>query len=442
MRARELHIWKVAEVERCCFRVKCFGYQVIMFWCAFVVFFLALGNELHLSHATEVSVNNTENKLCLYANLMVNFSVTYEVGVNKSETVLFVLPGNVTTEGSICNNTTSTLKLGFGDGHSWAVDFTKDNKTYQVDSIVFTYNLNDSSIFTNSTSNETKSVTAKPRITNVGVDTYYSCKSENVQRVESVTQTLYDVTLQAFVTNGSKSDTDTVCTADLTSTTVAPTTTVTTTAAPTSTPTPTLPTPTTGNYSIAPDFNSTACLMATFGLRIGFKQGDKVETINLVPSATEVGGACGVNSSILILTSDTIDIMFTFSNGFPCSLQDSKKFHLHALNVTVKPATGVAVVAANTNMSIWVAAVGSSYMCNKEQTLTVTETLTLYTFKLRVQPFGVEKGEFATAHECSLDDTSILIPVIVGAALAILILIVVIAYVIGRRKTYVGYQTL
>lgn len=46
------------------------------------------------------------------------------------------------------------------------------------------------------------------------------------------------------------------------------------------------------------------------------------------------------------------------------------------------------------------------------------------------------------AHECSVDDTSLLIPIIVGAALAVLILIVVIAYVIGRRKTYVGYQTL
>uniref|UniRef100_A0A4W5N1I7 Lysosomal-associated membrane protein 2 n=1 Tax=Hucho hucho TaxID=62062 RepID=A0A4W5N1I7_9TELE len=397
-----------------------------MFWCAFVVLFLALGNEL--SHATEVSVNNTENKLCLYANLMVNFSVTYEVGVNKSETVLFVLPENVTTEGSTCNNTTSTLKLGFGDGHSWAVEFTKDNKTYQVDSIVFTYNLNDSSVFPNSTSNETKSVTAEPRITNVGVDTYYSCKSENVQRVESVTQTLYDVTLQAFVTNGSKSDTDTVCAADLTSTTVAPTTTVTTTAAPTSTPTPTLPTPTTGNYSIAPDFNSTACLMATFGLRIGYKQGDKVETINLVPSATEVGGACGVNSSNLILTSDTITVMFTFSN-------DSKKFHLQALNVTVKQATGAVVVAANTNMSIWAAAVGSSYMCNKEQTLTVTDTLTLYTFKLRVQPFGVEKGEFATAEDCRDDTTETwVVPVAVGVALAVLVLIVLIAYFIGRKR--------
>nr|XP_046178930.1 lysosome-associated membrane glycoprotein 2 isoform X3 [Oncorhynchus gorbuscha] len=403
-----------------------------MFRCAFLILFLALGNELHLSHGTEVSVNNTENKLCLYANLMVNFSVAYEVGVNKSETVVLVLPENVTTEGSACDNTTSTLKLSFGDGHSWTVDFTKNNKTYQVDTIIFSYNLNDSSVFPNSTSKETKSVTVKSIITNVSVDTYYSCKSADVRTVESVIQTLYDVALQAFVINGSKSDTDTICSADMT-TTVAPTTTVTTTAAPTSTPT--LPTPTTGKYSIATDVNSTACLMATFGLQIGYKQGDKEETINLVPNMTEVGGACRANSSDLMLTSDTITIVFMFSN-------DGKKFQLHALNVTVIPATGAPVVAVNTNMSIWAAAVGSSYMCNKEQTLNVTDTLTLYTFELRVQPFEVNKGEFATAHECSLDDTSILIPIIVGAALAGLILIVVIAYVIGRRKTYVGYQTL
>lgn len=48
----------------------------------------------------------------------------------------------------------------------------------------------------------------------------------------------------------------------------------------------------------------------------------------------------------------------------------------------------------------------------------------------------------SAAHECSLDDTSILIPIIVGAVLAGLILVVVVAYVIGRRKTYAGYQTL
>ncbi|XP_064830122.1 lysosome-associated membrane glycoprotein 2-like isoform X1 [Oncorhynchus masou masou] len=426
--------WKVAEVVSCCrFLNRSFGYQVIMFRRAFLILFLALGNELHRSHGTEVSVNNTENKLCLYANLMVNFSVTYEVGVNKSETVILVLPENVTTEGSACDNTTSTLKLSFGDGHSWTVDFTKKNKTYQVDTIIFSYNLNDSSVFPNSTSKETKSVTVKSIITNVSVDTYYSCKSADVRTVESVIQTLYDVALQAFVINGSKSDTDTICSADMTSTTVAPTTTVTTTAAPTSTPT--LPTPTTGKYSIATDVNSTACLMATFGLQIGYKQGDKEETINLVPNMTEVGGACRANSSDLMLTSDTITIVFMFSN-------DGKKFQLHTLNVTVIPATGAPVVAVNTNMSIWAAAVGSSYMCNKEQTLNVTDTLTLYTFELRVQPFEVIKGEFATAEDCQDDTTeSWLVPIAVGVALTLLVLIVLVAYFIGRKRNQgTGYE--
>lgn len=47
-----------------------------------------------------------------------------------------------------------------------------------------------------------------------------------------------------------------------------------------------------------------------------------------------------------------------------------------------------------------------------------------------------------TALECSLDDDSILIPIVVGAALAGLIVIIVVAYIIGRRKSYAGYQTL
>lgn len=81
--------------------------------------------------------------------------------------------------------------------------------------------------------------------------------------------------------------TDTSCSADLPTTSVAPTThaTSTTTAAPvtnatstapptTTAPTPTLPPPITGNYSIKPDDNSTECLLANFGLRIGLKQAD------------------------------------------------------------------------------------------------------------------------------------------------------------------------
>lgn len=45
------------------------------------------------------------------------------------------------------------LKLNFGDGHSWSVNFTMNGKVYQADSIMFSYNLNDSIHFPNSVSN-------------------------------------------------------------------------------------------------------------------------------------------------------------------------------------------------------------------------------------------------------------------------------------------------
>lgn len=44
--------------------------------------------------------------------------------------------------------------------------------------------------------------------------------------------------------------------------------------------------------------------------------------------------------------------------------------------------------------------------------------------------------------ECQLDENNMLIPIIVGAALAGLVLIVLIAYLIGRKRSHAGYQTI
>ncbi|XP_054648963.1 lysosome-associated membrane glycoprotein 2 isoform X3 [Dunckerocampus dactyliophorus] len=405
---------------------------------------LAFGCVIHPSHGTEVMVKDKDDKLCLYANLMVNFSVSYEAADNKSNTVQFELPANVMSDGSKCEETNSMLKLDFGAGHSWSVKFTINGNVYQADSITFSYNLSDSTIFPKSASNETVSVIVRPHITDVSMDTCYSCNSKETIQAESVNQTLWNVLIQAFISNGTQSKNLTTCAADLPTptptapdtTTVAPVTNVTTSAPPsTTTPTPTLPTPSTGNYSIKPDENSTACLLANFGLRIGVKQGEKYQEINLDPNRTSVSGSCGGNSSELVLVSSAMTISFAFTN-------DTKKFRLQGVNVTAKLSSGTVFSEGNSSLSLWEASVGSSYMCNKEQNYTITGQLNVFTFDLQVQPFEVKKGLFSTAHECPLDDTSILIPIIVGAALAGLIVIVVIAYVIGRRKTYVGYQTL
>lgn len=128
------------------------------------------------------------------------------------------------------------LKLNFGEGHSWSVNFNASGKTYEADSIVFSYSLKDKKLFPNAVSNgnptpcsprklkqgrkisqwhwfiylfifsDTKTVTVTPHITEIGLDTCYSCKSTNVIENTSVNQTLWNVLIQAFVSNNSKSD--------------------------------------------------------------------------------------------------------------------------------------------------------------------------------------------------------------------------------------------
>uniref|UniRef100_A0A8C1S7R0 Lysosomal-associated membrane protein 2 n=1 Tax=Cyprinus carpio TaxID=7962 RepID=A0A8C1S7R0_CYPCA len=211
------------------------------------------------------------------------------------------------------------------------------------------------------------------------------------------------------------------------------------TTAPTPPPTsPPVPNPTVGNYSVKSD-NATVCLLAKMGLQFSFKMSENAsfQTLNLDPNVTEVSGTCGSggNESSLVLKSEEITVHLVFTNV-------SQKFRLHALMLSVNLANGNVFNASNNNLSLWEASVGSSYMCKKEQSYNITDKLTIHTFELQVQPFAVQNNKFNTAHECSMDDTSLLIPIIVGAALAGLIFIVVIAYVIGRRRTYVGYQTL
>ncbi|XP_061581660.1 lysosome-associated membrane glycoprotein 2 isoform X2 [Cololabis saira] len=407
---------------------------------------LSLGILFQLSHGLEVNVTK-DGKLCLYANLMINFSVSYEGKDNKTHTATFELPPTANPDDSKCDETASTLTLKFGEGHSWSMDFSKKDAFYQADNVTFTYNLSDSTTFPNSASNETRNVTAKPQITEVVQDTCYSCRSTDTIEAPMVNMTLWNVLMQAFVINGSKSGTISPCDADKSTTsapptthatnatTVAPTTNGTTPAPiPTTTPTPTLPTPSDGTYMLKADENSTACLLANFGLRIRFEQGGQFQEMNLEPNLTKASGFCGVNSSELVLESAAMTINFTFTN-------DTKKFHLHALNVTAKTGSGE-FTDVNTNMSVWEAAVGSSYMCNKEQNYTITKQLTLYTFNLRVQPFGVKKGGFSTAEDCLGDAESFLVPIAVGVALLVLILIVLLAYFIGRRRNMAtGYES-
>ncbi|KAK2891150.1 hypothetical protein Q8A67_013793 [Cirrhinus molitorella] len=221
------------------------------------------------------------------------------------------------------------------------------------------------------------------------------------------------------------------------STTEAPTTNATTT--PTAPPTtPPIPNPAVGNYNVKSG-NDTFCLMAKMGLQFSFKinENTSLQTVNLDPNVTEVSGTCGSggSDSSLLLKSEEITVHFVFTNV-------SQKFRLHALTFSVNVGNGNVFNISNNNLSLWEASVGSSYMCKKEQSYNITDKLTLNTFELQVQPFGVQKNKFNTAQDCVADDPdNFVVPIAVGVALAVLIIIVLLAYLIGRKRSQTsGYE--
>ncbi|XP_048884044.1 lysosome-associated membrane glycoprotein 2 isoform X2 [Brienomyrus brachyistius] len=407
-----------------------------MFRYACVTLLLLLAAGVRQSSGTEVKVEE-DKKLCLYANLMLNFSVTYEVAGKKNATVTFTLPETGTTNGSRCGNDSSLLKIDFGKGHSWALNFTRDNQTYKVDYIWFTYDLKDDTIFKNSSSNDTKTVTVGGRMRAVDLNNIYTCKSHETLDSGLVQQVFWNVSLQAFISNGTLSKNATICHDDQPTPTPPSTTTI--TPKPTTTPKPTpLPQPTTGTYKLKPNdtSNSTACLLVTVGLQLHYTDGKEFVSENIDPNITTSGGNCGINGSdaVLVLKCDHVTISFTF-------VENKQKFFLHAVNVSVVNGNHT-FHSGNANMSLWEAAVGSSYMCNKQQTVNVSDSLAFVTYDLRAQPFEVKNNSFATAEECFLDsDFSFLVPIAVGVALSFLIILVLISYLIGRRKSRTGYQS-
>lgn len=95
------------------------------------------------------------------------------------------------------------------------------------------------------------------------------------------------------------------------------------------------------------------------------------------------------------------------------------------------------------NQSLFSANQGTSYKCYAETDVTLSDNVVLEITKYQAQPFLDPKNkDFDTATECSADTTgtSKLVPIIVGASLAALVIMVLVAYIIGRRKHRPGYQ--
>ncbi|XP_056145358.1 lysosome-associated membrane glycoprotein 1b [Lampris incognitus] len=199
-----------------------------------------------------------------------------------------------------------------------------------------------------------------------------------------------------------------------------------------------------GNYTV--NNNGTICLMARMGLQlnISFNSASQNKTVldvvNLQPNVTKSTGSCDTDKASLLLTVDGDKTNLTFSFLLNST---SDKYHLSGVSLSALwPDMSKPFLAENNSLEYLHGTLGRSYMCREEQTLDVVESLSINTFQLQVQPFGLTGDQFGAAEECQLDEDDMLIPIIVGAALAGLVLIVLVAYLIGRKRSHAGYQTI
>ncbi|CAK6965920.1 lysosome-associated membrane glycoprotein 1a [Scomber scombrus] len=383
---------------------------------------------------------------CIEAQLSASFSITYNTS-SSTRTVQVPLPDSATVDpgSSSCGTDGSSLPwlvAVFGSGNALGLSFTTNGSLYSVANLTLQYNLSDSSTFPEANSSDVVTLA----LASVGIwapiNTTYRCMSATPFRVGEATVTFSDMKLEAYMPENDLSPTESICMADQASTAAPPTTaSTTTTVAPAPTP---AGTPERGSYSIK-NRNGTDCLLAQMGLQLNvsyfsLSQNKTIQEItNLTPNLTSSSGSCEASSATLVLTQEQTTVLnFTFTLN-----STTNKYHLSGINLLASWSDMPApLLASNTSLNYLRSTLGRSYMCNAEQTLAVVPTFSLNTFKLQVQPFGVTTNQFATAEECQMDQDQMLIPIIVGAALAGLVLIVLIAYLIGRKRSHAGYQTI
>nr|KAF6368893.1 lysosomal associated membrane protein 1 [Myotis myotis] len=395
---------------------------------------LLLAGLVYGASAVFFEVKDGNGTTCIMANFSADFLTNYNTQSGSKNSTFKLPPNAEALNSSSCgkeNASNPSLIIAFGNGHTLTLNFTRNSTRYSVQMMRFVYNLSDTQIFPNASSQGPKTAESVPDIT-ADINKKYRCVSSNQIHMNNVTVTFIDATIQAYLSNDNFSKEAPHPTPPHPSPTP-----------PHPSPSPVPESPSVHKYNVS-GTNGT-CLLANMGLQLNVtykKKDDKTVTrvFNINPNNTKVSGSCTTQQVTLELQSETSTFL-AFQFGKNAS---SSRFFLKEiqLNMTLPDAKVPTFQASNSSLRALQATVGNSYKCNAEEHIWVTEAFSVNIFKVWVQAFQVEGDKFGSVEECQLDENNMLIPIAVGGALAGLVLIVLIAYLIGRKRSHAGYQTI
>ncbi|GFQ71557.1 uncharacterized protein TNCT_277641 [Trichonephila clavata] len=221
---------------------------------------------------------------------------------------------------------------------------------------------------------------------------------------------------------------DTTTEIPTTTSSLQPTTTIssTTTPVPSTTVAP-KPHPEEGSWNVT-DKNVT-CIRAKMQIGFSVTLDAITETFALSPKASSDGSDCNVSNvtQTLVLSYKNYILTFIFE-------KDSKNTFVKNITFEYELPEGKELFYNDTK-SFEVKS-GHSYLCRSTDTI-VMGNATMEIYNIQIQAFGAAKEDgFNTAQECEADDVvSDVIPIVVACTLAALIILVLIAYLVGRRRS-------
>ncbi|XP_072049599.1 lysosome-associated membrane glycoprotein 1-like isoform X2 [Amphiura filiformis] len=437
-----------------------------------LAFFAAIVGMVSSQGQTQWQVAFTNGTVCIIAQLDADLSVMYTKNDSSMGNATVNLPETATvdTSNSKCGSTTdpAVLVLVFGPNYL-RHEFTLKDKTYSVSRVEASF-LHDATLFPDSQQagmNVTYTGVPSDPVFQSTSDMAYKCNSGEFSQLNGTiwNVTYSNVKVQPFGVVNDTFSQENECAADQATTTVMTTSMNATTGMTTAmnsttvmttitTMMPTTVMPPAGDWTFA-DANGT-CLNMTFSAKFSIKywmttNKENTSEVNLPKEASPTLSTCNstdANFTLTFFDDWSLSMIFHRPDNQTKNSYTTTNYTLtyvmddHFLN-PVLAGQKIMVFSENTGIE---ADNGKYYKCDSTVKVKADNATTNFS-EMELQPFaqdaknnGTRGGSFT---ECPADsEISNIVPIAVGCALAGLVIIVLIAYLIGRsRSSRQGYQS-
>lgn len=221
---------------------------------------------------------------------------------------------------------------------------------------------------------------------------------------------------------------------------------------PTTTP---VPEPDIGTWTFKNATTNQTCVLAQMAMQLNvtyLDAADKpVHVLYDVPKdARVVNGSCDADSQFLMLSwnavslaQNTLKVSFAYNKTEHEFALAGLSFFLNVYGDQFPNAKANQTLTLVNNQTLFKTPLDMSYHCNRAQLLNLTTVelpsgtpATVTVSKLQFEAFhSKHNAKFSIAKDCDAIDTPDIVPIAVGCALILLIVIVLIAYLVGRRST-------